>query len=259
VSAAAAPGGRANDARIAALIAAAGVLAVIALLPFLIAVIDQLEPEKRIPWPLLAAAQVGQGGVVLFFAAWGGLKLGRPLGLDAPVLRRRFDASIPTPPARVFLAVAVIGYALGLLLIQIDRPFAARMPPAKLPLPHPGTWMSALSCLYGGIAEETLCRLLVVSALARLLLALRCGRALALTLAIVLAAVAFGAGHLPLAHAVWGLTPLVVARIVLINALAGLAFGAAFARFGFEAAVLMHISADLALHVWPGLELTPGT
>jgi hypothetical protein len=259
VNVASAPGGRSSDAKIAGIIAAVGVLAILALLPFLIEVIAQLKPGKSIPWPLLAAAQVVQGGVLLFLAAWGGLRLGHPIGLDAPVLRRWFDGATAMPPARVFLAVIGVGYLLGLSLILLDRPFAARMPPAGVPLPHPGTWMSALACLYGGIAEETLCRLLIVSALARLLLALRLPPSRALPLAIVVAAVAFGALHLPLAAKVWGLNGLVVARIVLINALAGLAFGATFLRYGFEAAALMHFSADLALHVWPGLELTPAS
>ncbi|EIM03021.1 CPBP family intramembrane metalloprotease [Rhodanobacter thiooxydans] len=69
-------------------------------------------------------------------------------------------------------------------------------------------------------------------------------------LAIVLAALLFGGGHLPAAHAADLLgTPLLIARIVLLNAVVGVACDGPFWKYGLEHAMLAHFCADLVLHV----------
>ena len=44
-------------------------------------------------------------------------------------------------------------------------------------------------------------------------------------------------------------TPLLIGRIVLLNALVGLATGALFWKYGLEHAMLAHFCTDLVLHV----------
>ena len=113
-------------------------------------------------------------------------------------------------------------------------------------------WRGLLASLYGGIVEEVEYRLLLVSLLVWLLA--WCNRRQArpwmFVLAVLLAALLFGAGHLPAAFAA-GMTaaPWPVARIVLLNALAGSVFGGVYCRWGLEHAMLAHFSADLLLHV----------
>jgi membrane protease YdiL (CAAX protease family) len=69
----------------------------------------------------------------------------------------------------------------------------------------------------------------------------------------VLAALAFGAGHLPFAAQVFGaLTAPVVVQIVTLNALLGIAFGQLYARWGLEHAMVAHFAADIVLHVIVG-------
>jgi membrane protease YdiL (CAAX protease family) len=67
--------------------------------------------------------------------------------------------------------------------------------------------------------------------------------------AVVIAALLFGAGHLSAAAAVWGLTPLVVVLTVTLNAVVGLVTGTLYTRWGLEHAVAAHFAADLVLHV----------
>ena len=68
-------------------------------------------------------------------------------------------------------------------------------------------------------------------------------------MAILLAALLFGAGHLPAAFAA-GLArgPLPITRIVVLNMLAGTVFGALFWKLGLEHAMVAHFCADLMLH-----------
>lgn len=74
----------------------------------------------------------------------------------------------------------------------------------------------------------------------------------AIWLAIVIAAVLFAAGHLPAVAAVSPLTTALIARTLVLNSLAGIAFGWLYWRCGLEAAMVAHFSADLVIHVIVG-------
>jgi membrane protease YdiL (CAAX protease family) len=65
----------------------------------------------------------------------------------------------------------------------------------------------------------------------------------------VLAALLFGLGHLPAIVMIVPLSPLVVTRLVLLNGLAGVAFGYLYVTRGLEAAILAHFVMDIVLHV----------
>ena len=67
--------------------------------------------------------------------------------------------------------------------------------------------------------------------------------------AIVVAALVFGAAHLPAAFAIWGFGAANIARTLVLNGIAGLVFGALYWRRGLEHAMAAHFSADLVLHV----------
>ena len=75
--------------------------------------------------------------------------------------------------------------------------------------------------------------------------------------AIVVAALLFGAGHLPAASKIWGLEAIVVLRTLLLNGIAGVVFGWLYWKRGLEMAMLSHFSADIVLHVIAPL-LSPG-
>jgi hypothetical protein len=185
--------------------------------------------------------------MLCWLLGWLGLYLGAPYGLDAPWLRA-WVYRRPRDPARRprwWLAVLLGGLA-ALLVVGLS----ALGPKHAEDIIQ--AWRGALASFYGGIVEEVLYRLLLVSALVWLLA--RCNRRVArpwmFVLAIVLAALLFGAGHLSAAHAAGLLgTPLLVARIVLLNAVVAVVFGGLFWKYGLEHAMLAHFCADLVLHV----------
>jgi hypothetical protein len=71
--------------------------------------------------------------------------------------------------------------------------------------------------------------------------------------AIVLAALVFGLLHLPATAAIVPLTPLVIIRALLLNGIAGIAFGWLFWQYSLEAAMLAHISFHAFTFVLSGL------
>ena len=111
-----------------------------------------------------------------------------------------------------------------------------------------------LMCFYGGVYEELLTRLFLLTLIAWI--ANRSWRNTALKLsssafwlANIFAAVIFGLGHLPSASLFMPITPLVVVAALLLNGVAGIAFGYLYRRDGLEAAMIAHFTCDLVIWV----------
>lgn len=241
-------------------------LSAAAVLPYM----AQMMPERfaRIPVSLLvlAAAQGLQALVVIGLMALLGLRMGHRVGLGSPLLAGWLGGPrVAVAALRPWHSLAV-GVLAALAVIGLSLLVDPLMPaPANPPL-DAGAGRSALygflASFYGGIAEELQQRLFLMTLLLWIVARIgkRTPRPGTYWGAIVAAALLFGAGHLPAAAQVWGLDAVVVARTVLLNAVAGLAFGWLYWRRGLEMAVLGHFGADLVLHVVsPLLAATTGT
>lgn len=148
----------------------------------------------------------------------------------------------------------VVGLATGAGILALDAALTQFLPAAAPSRPGSQSVEFVLASaparfLFGGLAEELMLRWGLVSAIAWTLAAVVPGdrsRSVAWT-AVVLAAVAFGAAHLPQAAAVVDLTLPVVARIVALNAMAGVVFGWLYITDALETAMLAHASAHIIL------------
>jgi len=226
----------------------------LAIIPYTIT-LRGLPPVLPIPlWLLLV---IGTLQNLLLFAGITalGLWLGGKVGLGAPVLRawlagdpeapRRFRAALP-------LAVGA-GMAVGVVILLLERlVFASLLPEALQAIPPPPPWQGLLAAFYGGINEEPLMRLGLMTLLAwvgaRVTRRERPGGGVMWT-ANVLTALLFGAGHLPTLAMLAPLTVMLVVRTVLLNSIAGIVFGWLYWRRGLLAAIASHFSADIVLHV----------
>ncbi len=102
--------------------------------------------------------------------------------------------------------------------------------------------------LYGGITEEVLLRWGALSLIAWVIWAITKNRAGALWVAIPLAAFLFGAGHLPALYQSFEFVPgEMVARVILLNAALGIAYGVAYARNSLEAGMVAHAATHVGL------------
>lgn len=235
--------------RIALLLGAASALAALALLPYVLALQPHGLDKLPVAPAVVIAAQSVVNGVLCFLLAWAGLKLGAPLGLGAPWLAARLYADRARPATANWLAAALLGVLGGLVVIGLVACFGQPLAGVAAHVPEPAPWQGALASLYGGIVEETQLRLFLLTLLAWLLMRARLQRPLALAIAVVAAALLFGAGHLPMAAKLAPLDAGIVARVIGYNALLGLAFGWLYCKRGLEHAMLAHFSADLVLHV----------
>lgn len=155
------------------------------------------------------------------------------------------------PQKRIWLPGILSGILVGLTIFALDKSLFSSSP---LSGTHPPFWAGALASIYGAVNEEVLLRLFLFSLIYFLLRKIfkpsTQKRAYLLWSANILVAVLFGLGHLPAAFKIAAPSGFEIFRILLLNGIAGLAFGWLYWSKGFFAAVLAHFVADLLLHVF---------
>jgi len=213
--------------------------------PFLLATLR--AAQAPISLAALLALQALQTLLLCAVAAWAGVRFAPRAGLDAPWVRAIAERK-DRPPGIAGMAIeaAAIGSVAAIAVAAVALAFRSSLPAALTrPLPL-GFWVGASSAFYGGIVEETLMRWGLLTALVAL--GQRAGLREAFWPANLLAALLFGALHLPSVRlARIPITGGVVAYVLLGNAIAGVVFGWMFRRRGLEGAMVAHFAADVWL------------
>ena len=241
---------------------ALGFLGVLSLLPVSIPAIARMPlPAASPPRPVIVLLSLLQPTILVAVAVAVGLSFAPRLGFRSYVVDATMGRRPVWPGLRRDAPLAVaVGAAAMLVVVALDVPFRPFMGDAWQRFEQPQDMASlvmalVMGMLYGGITEEILLRWGMLSFLAWL--GWRFGRRTAADalrpsvawIAIVLTAILFGVGHLPAVAAMAPLTPVVVVRTILLNALAGVAFGWLFWRRSLEAAMIAHATGHVVLFV----------
>lgn len=149
------------------------------------------------------------------------------------------------------MLAGLVGLVVGAALIGLDRlVFGNDGSNDQLALP---LWQRlGAGVLYGGIGEEVLCRLLLVSFVVWIGYRIWSGERERSRLwlgAVLIAAVLFAVGHLPAAYVLMDGEP-PIARIISMNTAAGIVFGWLYWRHGLEAAIIAHMTTHLPLQIF---------
>lgn len=184
---------------------------------------------------LITAVQSAGYGIVLGAA---GIFLGKKTGLW------KDERSITRKPLIITAIGAVVG---GLALILPDIMFFGKYSQAIMDsyTVKPTVPYMLAAVLYGGVIEEVVLRLFMMSLIAFILHKLfgKKGEQPAsgiLIAANVIAALLFAAGHLPATAVLMGITPMILARCFLLNGGFGLLFGWLYRKYGLRYAMLAH-------------------
>lgn len=244
----------------------AAVFGAICILPYAMALapgsIEKAAQQLGVSTTVAITISIVQSALVLGLMTFTGLWAASKLGLGAPLVealsnKRDLPYSIRQNGARaIALGVASALLIVGLDLLVFSTVLESLESEAQ---PNIAVWKGFLASFYGGIAEEVQLRLFLLSFVAlgiRYIAGLATGSrgAGGLTIGIfwaanIIAAVAFGLGHLPATAEIIPLTPLVIARAIVLNGVVGLVAGYLYWRRGIEMAMLCHFSADIVLHV----------
>jgi len=246
-----------------AVLLVAGLLGVVAVLPYVMELVESSifgrVAAPDLPMPLVLTLALLQNGILLAITILIGLVLSERIGLRMPLIQAWTTGTRASVAQAGVLPALLAGAAVGATLVAIEAiVFLRHLPPAMQPLFMIPLWKRLLAgVLYGGITEELFMRLFLVSLVAWL-----CGRWWrtpaglptpgAFWIAIVLVAVLFGLGHLPATSAITPLTTMLVVRALVLNGIAGIAFGYLYWRYGLEAAMIGHMGAHLVMQI-PGV------
>lgn len=206
------------------------------------------------PFPVIVVLSLVNPTLLLALGVWAGCKCAPKVGLVSLADDRVTHGTAIWPRLKPALLFAcLVGLAVALLITALDAGFKSSLGTAWAAAEaRHARDTSALTDLvtgltYGGITEELMLRWGFMSVVA-------CGvwrftgRGPAplgrtkMWSAILFAALIFGIGHLPAVQTLVPLTAIVVTRTVLLNALAGVAFGWLFWRRGLELAMVAHAS-----------------
>ena len=236
----------------------AGVLAIVATIPLAIDLFGPTltaQPASPLPLSIIIVIGLVQNLVLLAVMIFVGLKLGRKLGLGAPLLQSWLTNGRSRDASKSLRDGLSVGIAVGVVLLAIMLALVPVLP--KLPfvaVAKIAWWKRILVCLYGGIYEELLTRLFLLTLIAWLATKLLRRREQILTttpfwIANLTVAILFGLGHLPSASLVMPITALVVVAALSLNGIAAIAFGLLYRKHGLESAMIAHFSADFVLYV----------
>jgi hypothetical protein len=228
-------------------------------IPFLLEVfrpLIQASPPIPIPLPLLVVIGVAQNFLLFGVIIGVGLLLARKIGLGAPLLESwLYSEHSPVSARDSFKTGAPVGIAVGVILVVIILAVAPHMPglpfvrAAQVPI-----WKRVLICFNGGLNEEILTRLFLLTLFAWLGLRIFQKQKARLSpatfwIANIAVAILFGLGHLPAASRVMQITPEVVAVALALNGIAAISFGYLYWKRGLESAMIAHFCADFVIYV----------
>ncbi len=182
---------------------------------------------------LITAVQYAGYG---FFLGIFGIILSKKIGLWNDEL------SIEFKPMVSALSIAAIG---GVSMIAFDILWFGKIiqPIADSYLVKPNLPTIIGTVLLGGIVEEVMLRLFVMSLLAFILLKLFRNSEntdAIFAVANIVSALLFAAAHLPATQVLFGLTPLILFRCFLLNGGLGLLFGRLYRKHGIQYAMIAH-------------------
>ncbi|HXD11531.1 MAG TPA: CPBP family intramembrane glutamic endopeptidase [Anaerolineales bacterium] len=245
---------------------AAFAFGLVAITPYSLALQQNALANIQLPIPLAVLIPIQLLSQTLLFGIFIALGLffaGRT-GLGLPILEARLRGESVANKIRAVLPISIaLGIGASLLIIGLEvvvfqpamiQQLGDKANALNLETSQSAAWKGFLASFYGGINEEILLRLIVMSFLAWL------GKFISRTAdgkptnavlwsANILAAVLFGLGHLPATALLVPLTPLIILRAIVLNGVVGIVCGWLYQTRGLEAAMMSHFSADIVLHV----------
>jgi len=237
-----------------------------AIVPYSLALQQNTLADLQLPLPLIILIPIQIISQTLIFGIFIaiGLFFAKRIGLGTPILEARLNGEAVAEKVRAILPISIIlGIIASLLIIGLEvlifqpaliQQLGDKANTLSLETFQPAAWKGFLASFYGGINEEILLRLIVMSFLAWL------GKFISKTAdgkptntvfwtANILAAILFGLGHLPATALLVPLTPMIILRAVVLNGLVGIVCGWLYQTRGLESAMISHFSADIVLHV----------
>lgn len=206
---------------------------------------------KKIPsLPVIILISFVQSALLLGIATGIGLWIAPKVNLHWWIITYWLTGQpIPFSISNALITAIASGIAAALLIVGLDSLFRSKMPPVQEDSQIPGPIHGFFASFYGGIAEEVLLRLFLLTLFLFLFHRIGLHGLSSFWAANILTAILFGVGHLPAAKNLFGLNSIVIWRTIILNAIGGIVFGYLYWKYSIEIAMVSHFSADIVIHV----------
>jgi len=228
-----------------------GLLSVFAIFPYVLTLQGDILSQVGQPIVIIFLLQLLQSAVLFSITIFIGLLLIKKIDFHLPLL----EALVAGKDYKKFikdisLLSVILGSVSAILIYLTDRLFTLWEVAITTSQSIAPIWQKFLAAFYGGIAEEILMRLFLMTLF--IWIGVKITRRskptqTVIIISIILAAVIFGLGHLPITSSLTRITPIVVARAIVLNGIGGVIFGWLYWKKGLEAAIIAHFSADIFL------------
>lgn len=223
------------------------IIASILVLPYIYNIEGDLLKKANISFSYLLLLGLIQGGVAFGIAALLGLILADKTGFKLPLLTSLLEHKKIDYKKTLILSI-ILGSFAGILIILLDKfVFQSMITEFKVPI-----WQGFLACFYGGIAEEIVMRLFLMSLFVFVMIKIsrkKESNPVIIWISIIIVSILFGLGHLPITSSVVGITPYVILRAVVLNGIGGIIFGWLYWKKGLESAMIAHFVGDIFIQV----------
>lgn len=245
------------NSKVFKIILALGLISVILSGPYVFTItkdIIELSPENQsIPSDQALYLLVNlQAGFYVLLASFFGTLLYKRAGFSLPVFER--PKRILQEYKKYLLEPVFIGVLTGFVIVSLSY---FLNPLDDVRFSSTTLLMKVGASFYGGVVEELLTRFFLVSLFVIILSKFKRVASidsLKYYIAIILAAILFGVGHLPLAYSLAESTVWLTLVIVFLNSIGGIVFGYLYWKRGLFAAIVAHFMADIMiLIIWPWL------
>lgn len=224
------------------------ILSTILVLPYVLTVEGELIEAAGVSMPIIVLIAIIQGGIIFGISSYVGLILAEKAGFKLPLLKAWIEHK-EMHYKKTLLKSIIFGLMTGLSIFIIDK---FLFPLSIISSINVELWKGFLGSFYGGIAEEILMRLFLVSLFVFILTKIFKKdekNSVIVWTSIIIVSIIFGLGHLPITSAIVPITPMVVLRAIVLNGIGGIVFGWLYWKKGLEFAIIAHFSADIVLQI----------
>jgi len=227
-----------------------GILSTVVALPYIFTLQHSVIEKAPVSVTQLALISIIQSVILLAVTIFLGLKLSKKINLPTLAI---FESkkSFKEEFKNVIITAIPIGIIVGIVIKFLDL-FLLNIPDLTMMSEKMPFWKAIMAAPYGGVVEELLMRLFLVTLFAWIISKIVketdvINNSYIMWTSIILASIIFGLGHLPATATVTQITPLVVTRAIILNGIGGLVFGWLYWKKGLEYAILAHFTTDVVL------------
>jgi membrane protease YdiL (CAAX protease family) len=234
----------------------ASFLSILAIIPFILTLQGDLLRSAPLPLPAVILITLIQSAFLFAILIFIGMRLSNKLGFKMPIIEKlaakeKIDFNIKP----ILKTSVLLGSLAGITILLLDFLFfqfglESLFKEVSVPI-----WQGFLASFYGGISEEIVMRLFFMTFVVWLISKITKTKGeviennLLVWVSIIMAALLFGLGHLPITAELMTLTPIIIFRALLLNGIGGVVFGWLYWKKGLESAMIAHFSADIIIYV----------